>query len=53
MAFESNTEYLAASVFRFASEHMAEDEAVAVFRRLCQEPGADIRMKRMQATLTL
>lgn len=53
IAFEASAEYLAASVFRFASEHLTEAEALAFFKRLCREPEADIRMKRLQGTLAL
>ena len=44
LAFESNRDYLAASVFRFV-EHLPENEAVAILERLRSDPHAAARIQ--------
>jgi len=52
IAFESNSDYLAASVFRFV-EHLPEDEAVAMHERLRSDPEATVHIKaQAQAKLS-
>jgi len=50
IAFESNVEYLAASVFRF-TEGPSEREALAIYDRLRREPAAGVRLPEVQARL--
>jgi site-specific DNA-methyltransferase (cytosine-N4-specific) len=44
LAFESDSDYLAASVFRFV-EHLAENEIVAIHERLRSDPRAAARIQ--------
>jgi site-specific DNA-methyltransferase (cytosine-N4-specific) len=53
LAFDSDPEYLAASVFRFAVDHMTENEAVELCRHLIAEPAASVQLRRRQARLAL
>jgi site-specific DNA-methyltransferase (cytosine-N4-specific) len=53
LAFESNAEYLASSLFRFAPEGMTDAEAMQAFRQLIQTPQAGIRVRKLQGILAL
>ncbi|HYU41752.1 MAG TPA: site-specific DNA-methyltransferase [Vicinamibacteria bacterium] len=53
MAFDLSTEYLAASVFRFADGRMSDKEAVEILRALSSHPGAGVKLQKVQRTLAL
>jgi DNA modification methylase len=53
MAFDLSAEYLAASVFRFADGRMSDEEAVEVFRSLSNDPGARVKLQKIQRSLAL
>lgn len=53
VAFDLSTEYLAASVFRFADGRMSDEEAVEVFRSLSSDPGARVKLQKIQRSLAL
>ena len=52
IAFESNADYLAASVFRFAAG-MPETDVLAMYNTLRREPEASLRIEDIQARLPL
>lgn len=52
LAFDSDANYLAASTFRFLEEFPSE-EALSIFRRLCQEQNHAIKLPRFQEQLAL
>jgi DNA modification methylase len=51
ISFESNYDYLASSIFRFL-EHVAEDEALAIYERLRKQSKAPVHIEpQIQAKL--
>ncbi len=52
IAFESNCDYLAASVFRFA-DRMSEAELLTAYKRLRSEPEASLRIPEVQSRLPI
>jgi len=52
VAFESSTDYLAASLFRFG-ESMPEGDVLGLFERLRSNPGAGAHVEEIQARLPL
>ncbi len=53
IVFEASAEYLAASVFRFASDALDESEAIALFRKLRERPTCAAHLKKRQGALAL
>lgn len=53
LSFDLSREYLAASVFRFAADHMTESEAIKLFEQLVAAPTAGAQLRRLQRSLVL
>jgi DNA modification methylase len=53
LSFEARTEYLAASVLRFAGDTLGEAEAVRAYRDLLKDAVAELPLRRKQGKLAL